>query len=74
MDKPAKDYQNTRYSTLDQINTQNAKDLRVAWTFSTGIDHSNAVRTSVSDCPGAIDSGPHSRRSAERDINSAAIG
>ena len=31
------DYANTRYSTLDQINKDNAKDLQVAWTFSTGI-------------------------------------
>ena len=27
----------TRYSTLDQINTSNVKDLKVAWTFSTGV-------------------------------------
>ena len=26
----------TRYSTLDQINTKNAKQLKVAWTFDTG--------------------------------------
>ncbi len=31
-----KDYANTRYSTLDQINTGNAASLKVAWTFSTG--------------------------------------
>jgi PQQ-dependent dehydrogenase (methanol/ethanol family) len=31
----AKDYANTRYSGLDQINAGNVKDLRVAWTFST---------------------------------------
>lgn len=31
------DYANTRYSTLDQINAGNVKDLRVAWTFSTGV-------------------------------------
>ncbi|TAN48437.1 MAG: PQQ-dependent dehydrogenase, methanol/ethanol family [Methylococcaceae bacterium] len=30
------DYAGTRYSTLDQINTTNVKDLQVAWTFSTG--------------------------------------
>src|SRR5919202_2495418 len=35
---PAKNYQATRYSELDQINTGNAKDLRVAWTFSTGVN------------------------------------
>ena len=31
------DYANTRFSALDQINTKNAKDLKVAWTFSTGV-------------------------------------
>lgn len=31
------DYANTRYSTLDKINKSNVKDLRVAWTFSTGV-------------------------------------
>ena len=31
------DYANTRYSKLDQINTKNVKDLKVAWTFSTGV-------------------------------------
>jgi alcohol dehydrogenase (cytochrome c) len=33
---PGKNYQAHRYSTLNQITPQNAKDLRVAWTFSTG--------------------------------------
>ena len=36
--RPAKDYASLRYSTLDQINTSNVKDLKVAWTFSTGMD------------------------------------
>jgi PQQ-dependent dehydrogenase (methanol/ethanol family) len=36
--RPAKDYASTRYSILDQINTQNVKDLKVAWTFNTGAD------------------------------------
>ncbi len=31
------DYANTRYSELDQINKDNVGDLRVAWTFSTGV-------------------------------------
>jgi PQQ-dependent dehydrogenase (methanol/ethanol family) len=31
------DYANTRYSELDQINKDNVKDLRVSWTFSTGV-------------------------------------
>jgi len=30
-------YAGTRYSTLDQINTHNVKNLQVAWTFSTGV-------------------------------------
>ncbi|MEW8013142.1 MAG: lanthanide-dependent methanol dehydrogenase XoxF5 [Candidatus Thiodiazotropha sp.] len=34
---PNGDYAGTRYSQLDQINTSNVKDLRVAWTFSTGV-------------------------------------
>ncbi len=36
---PAKDYANTRYSSLAQINTGNAGQLRVAWTFSVGSNH-----------------------------------
>ncbi|TBN40363.1 PQQ-dependent dehydrogenase, methanol/ethanol family [Paracoccus subflavus] len=31
------DYANTRYSELDQINRDNVGDMRVAWTFSTGV-------------------------------------
>ncbi|SIS49635.1 methanol/ethanol family PQQ-dependent dehydrogenase [Paracoccus saliphilus] len=31
------DYANTRYSELDQINKDNVGDMRVAWTFSTGV-------------------------------------
>src|SRR5437868_8398462 len=34
---PAKNYASTRYSRLDEITTDNVKNLRVAWTFSTGI-------------------------------------
>src|SRR5919198_3293030 len=33
---PAKDYSATRYSTLTQITKDNVKNLRPAWTFSTG--------------------------------------
>src|SRR3954463_6902236 len=36
--RPAKDLASLRYSTLDQINTSNVKNLKVAWTFSTGLD------------------------------------
>jgi PQQ-dependent dehydrogenase (methanol/ethanol family) len=35
--RPAKDYASTRFSGLDQINTANVKNLRVAWTFETGV-------------------------------------
>ena len=30
-------YDGSRYSPLDQINKENAGDLQVAWTFSTGV-------------------------------------
>jgi len=33
---PAKSYASTRYSELAEINTRNAGNLKVAWTFSTG--------------------------------------
>src|SRR3954454_11165000 len=35
---PSKNYQATRYRELDQVNASNAKDLKVAWTFSTGVN------------------------------------
>ncbi len=35
--RPAKDYASTRYSTLDQINTGNVSQLKLAFTFSTGM-------------------------------------
>src|SRR5688500_2527229 len=35
---PAKNYQQTRFSGLDQINTSNVKNLQVAWTFTTGVN------------------------------------
>jgi PQQ-dependent dehydrogenase (methanol/ethanol family) len=34
----AKDYANTRYSELGEITADNVKNLKVAWTFSTGIN------------------------------------
>lgn len=34
----AKNFQNTRYSGLDEIKIENAKNLKVAWTFSTGVN------------------------------------
>jgi PQQ-dependent dehydrogenase (methanol/ethanol family) len=36
--RAARDYANTRFSPLSQINGGNAKQLKVAWTFSTGTD------------------------------------
>jgi PQQ-dependent dehydrogenase (methanol/ethanol family) len=35
--RATKDYANTRYSTLDQVNTSNVANLKVAWTFNTGV-------------------------------------
>jgi len=35
--RPAKDFASTRYSGLTEINASNAANLKVAWTFSTGI-------------------------------------
>jgi PQQ-dependent dehydrogenase (methanol/ethanol family) len=35
---PAKDYANTRFSKLAQINTGNVKDLRLVWTQKTGVE------------------------------------
>ena len=34
---PGKDYAGTRFSGLKQINTNNAAQLKVAWSFSTGV-------------------------------------
>jgi glucose dehydrogenase len=34
----AKNYQNTRFSGLEEINAANVANLKVAWTFSTGVD------------------------------------
>ena len=34
---PAGDYASSRYSTLSSITPENAKNLKAAWTFSTGV-------------------------------------
>ena len=34
---PARDYASSRYSPLAQITPENARNLRVSWTFSTGV-------------------------------------
>jgi len=36
---PGRDFSGSRYSTLDEINTSNARGLKVATTFSTGVLH-----------------------------------
>src|SRR4051812_27255209 len=33
---PAKNHASTRFSTLSEVNTSNVKNLKLAWTFSTG--------------------------------------
>ena len=35
--RPAKDYASTRFSSLNEINATNAKTLKLAFTFSTGM-------------------------------------
>jgi PQQ-dependent dehydrogenase (methanol/ethanol family) len=35
--RPAKNYASTRFSGLNQITAANVKDLRLAWTFETGV-------------------------------------
>jgi PQQ-dependent dehydrogenase (methanol/ethanol family) len=35
--RPAKNYASTRFSGLNQITADNVKDLRLAWTFETGV-------------------------------------
>lgn len=34
---PAKNFASTRFSTLTEINTANVKNLKLDWTFSTGL-------------------------------------
>ena len=40
----AKDYANMRYSSLERINSENVKQLKVAWTFSTGLAVATKLR------------------------------
>ena len=47
--RPAKDYASLRYSSLDQINVSNVKDLKVAFTFSTGMDRGHEAAPLVVD-------------------------
>ncbi|MGY4468913.1 glucose dehydrogenase [Bradyrhizobium sp. LB9.1b] len=45
----ARDYANTRYSELDQINATNASRLQLAWTFSVGADRGQEAAPLVVD-------------------------
>jgi lanthanide-dependent methanol dehydrogenase len=36
---PGKDYENTRYSRLDQLNSTNVKNLKLLWSQPTGVKH-----------------------------------
>jgi glucose dehydrogenase len=42
--RPARDYSSTRFSPLDQINTENVNQLVVKTTFSTGVLHGHERR------------------------------
>ena len=44
---PAKNYASTRFSTLDQINTGNVKNLKLAFTFSTGLTQNVVIAGAV---------------------------
>jgi PQQ-dependent dehydrogenase (methanol/ethanol family) len=44
-----KDFANTRFSGLDEINAGNVANLRAAWTFSTGIDRGQECAPLVVD-------------------------
>ena len=47
--RPARDYSSTRFSPLDQINTENAKQLVVKTTFSTGVLHGHEAAPIVAN-------------------------
>lgn len=46
---PAGNYNNQRYSQLDQINKDNVADLKMAWSFSTGVLHGHEGNTLIID-------------------------
>src|SRR5512146_11495 len=47
--RQSRDYANTRFSPLDQVNTGNAARLRVAWTFSDGTQNGHEAAPLVFD-------------------------
>src|SRR3954451_303799 len=46
---PAKNYASTRYGTLNEINTGNVKNLKLAWSFSTGLTRGHEAAPLVVD-------------------------
>jgi PQQ-dependent dehydrogenase (methanol/ethanol family) len=46
---PARNFASTRYSGLNQITTENAKQLQLAWTFSTGVTRGHEAAPLVVD-------------------------
>src|SRR5436305_14347618 len=46
---PGKNYAGHRFSGLDQINVDNAKNLQVAWTFSVGVLRGQEAAPIVAD-------------------------
>src|SRR5436853_3739420 len=45
----AKNYASTRYSTLDQVTTSNVSQLKLGWTFSTGLTRGHEAGPLVVD-------------------------
>src|SRR4051812_1708415 len=45
----AKNYANTRFSSLDQINKNNANQLKLAWTFSVGANRGQEAAPLIVD-------------------------
>nr|WP_245257219.1 PQQ-dependent dehydrogenase, methanol/ethanol family [Methylocystis rosea] len=45
----SRDYANTRFSTLDQINAENVSQLNLAWSFSVGVDRGQEAAPLVID-------------------------
>src|SRR4051812_27539352 len=46
---PARNFSNTRYSELDQIRSDNAKNLRLAWKFDTGVNRGQEAAPIIVD-------------------------
>nr|WP_305123597.1 PQQ-dependent dehydrogenase, methanol/ethanol family [Methylocystis suflitae] len=45
----SRDYANTRYSALDQINAENVAQLKLAWSFSVGVDRGQEAAPLIID-------------------------